>query len=430
MRYIDSIDVNTRISELLDNLDANIRTIGNDVGWHQHLGARKIGIVASAIGLLMHKKLGTAFVKEENVIAGLANKQKSDGGWPYISNSHNESNVEATCWALLALHACNEKGQYNERISQGIKWLLDQNPSGKDDLGWPFRENGEARVYITCFVLRTLSALDVQDDEYIEAAIHWLINIQNKNGGWGEVLGDEPSIFFTSYALLTLSELAEKTQRSFNESIDKGKKWLRSSMKGLSLETSLLSCRLEMIETENQDNKYRISFFHYVLPYVVLCFDKLGMHDKVLFDSIKLLMDRSNGGIVEHPMLDSSKKRPIWALYGVFLALSSVVSGDKSDKLIFVFLNHIYKIPSCWLTKCLLKLASVWSLYIIIISFIVYFGGAEAVTLWNCLYKYLVDNISPNWANFSMSIISSILATVIIGIFMKAKKYILNFFYE
>lgn len=50
MRYIDSIDVNTRISELLDNLDANIRTIGNDVGWHQHLGARKIGIVASAIG--------------------------------------------------------------------------------------------------------------------------------------------------------------------------------------------------------------------------------------------------------------------------------------------------------------------------------------------------------------------------------------------
>lgn len=75
MRYIDSIDVNTRISELLDNLDANIRTIGNDVGWHQHLGARKIGIVASAIGLLMHKKLGTAFAKEENVIAGLANKQ-------------------------------------------------------------------------------------------------------------------------------------------------------------------------------------------------------------------------------------------------------------------------------------------------------------------------------------------------------------------
>lgn len=94
------------------------------------------------------------------------------------------------------------------------------------------------------------------------------------------------------------------------------------------------------------------------------------------------------------------------------------------------FLNRIYRIPSNWFTKCLLKLASVWSLYIIIISFIVYFGGAEVVTLWNCLYKYLVDNISPNWANFSMSIISSILATVIIGIFMKAKKYILNFFYE
>ena len=324
MRYIKSNDVNTRIAELQDNLDANIRTIDGDVGWHQHLGARKIGIVASAIGILMHKKLETAFAKEVNVVTSLSKKQKADGGWPYISNSHNESNVEATCWAMLALHACNENGQYNERISHGIEWLLNQNPSGKDDQGWPFSENGEPRVYITCFVLRTLSVLNMDDNEKVEAAIHWLMNIQNKNGGWGEVLGDEPSIFFTSYALLTLSELAEKTQRSFNESIDNGKKWLRSSMKGLSLEASFLNCRLEMIESENQGNKYRVSFFHYVLPYVVLCYEKLGIHNNVLFDSIKLLMTRSKGGVVEHPMLDNSKKRPIWALYGVFLALSSI----------------------------------------------------------------------------------------------------------
>lgn len=96
------------------------------------------------------------------------------------------------------------------------------------------------------------------------------------------------------------------------------------------------------------------------------------MHDKVLFDSIKLLMDRSNGGIVEHPMLDSSKKRPIWALYGVFLALSSVVSGDQSDKLIFVFLNHIYRIPSSWFTRCLMKIANRWVLYAIIIALIIF----------------------------------------------------------
>lgn len=430
MRYIKSNDVNTRIAELQDNLDANIRTIGGDVGWHQHLGARKIGIVASAIGILMHKKLETAFAKEENVVTGLANKQKADGGWPYISNSHNESNVEATCWALLALYACNENGQYNERISHGTKWLLDQNPSGKDDLGWPFRENGEARVYITCFVLRTLSVLNRVDNEKVEAAIHWLMNIQNKKGGWGEVLGDEPSIFFTSYALLTLSELADKTQRNFNESIDNGKKWLRSSIKGLSLEASFLNCRLEMIESENQGNKYRVSFFHYVLPYVVLCYEKLGMHDKVLFDSIKLLMDRSNGGIVEHPMLDSSKKRPIWALYGVFLALSSVVSGDKSDKLIFVFLNHIYKIPSCWLTRCFMRIANRWVLSAIIIALIIFWGGAFAVKFWNILYNYFAAQVSPNWATFCMSVMTSIIATVIINRVVKFKKKILNLFYK
>lgn len=430
MRYIKSNDVNTRIAELQDNLDANIRTIDGDVGWHQHLGARKIGIVASAIGILMHKKLETAFAEEVNVVTSLSKKQNADGGWPYISNSHNESNVEATCWAMLALHACNENGQYNERISHGIKWLLGQNPSGKDDLGWPFRENGEARVYITCFVLRTLSVLNIEDNEKVEAAIHWLMNIQNKNGGWGEVLGDEPSIFFTSYALLTLSELAEKTQRSFNESIDNGKKWLRSSMKGLSLEASFLNCRLEMIESENQGNKYRVSFFHYVLPYVVLCYEKLGIHNNVLFASIKLLMTRSKGGVVEHPMLDNSKKRPIWALYGVFLALSSIVPKTESDKLIFVFLNRIYRISSNWFTKCLLKLASVWILYIIIVAFTIYFGGTTAAKYWNDIYGWLDDKVSPNWVNSCMSVIGSILATIIIAVFMKAKKYILNLFYK
>lgn len=430
MRYIKSNDVNTRITELQNNLDANIRTIGGDVGWHQHLGARKIGIVASAIGILMHKKLETAFAKEENVVTGLANKQKADGGWPYISNSHNESNVEATCWALLALYACNENGQYNERISHGIKWLLDQNPSGKDDLGWPFRENGEARVYITCFVLRTLSVLNRLENEKVEAAIHWLMNIQNKKGGWGEVLGDEPSIFFTSYALLTLSELADKTQRNFNESIDNGKKWLRSSMKGLSLEASFLNCRLEMIESENQGNKYRVSFFHYVLPYVVLCYEKLGIHNKVLFDSIKLLMARSKGGVVEHPMLDNSKKRPIWALYGVFLALSSIVSCNESDKLIFVFLNRIYRISSNWFTKCLLKLASVWTLCVIIIALVIYFGGAAAATFWNVIYKWLVDYSSPNWATLCLSVMTSMIATGIISVMMLLKKIKLNLFYK
>lgn len=201
-------------------------------------------------------------------------------------------------------------------------------------------------------------------------------------------------------------------------------------MKGLSLETSLLSCRLEMIETENQGNKYRISFFHYVLPYVVLCYDKLGMHDKVLFDSIKLLMDRSNGGIVEHPMLDSSKKRPIWALYGVFLALSSVVSGDKSAKLIFVCLNHIYRIPSNLLTRCLMKIANRWVLSTIIIALIIFWGGAFAVKFWNILYDYFAAQVSPNWATFCMSVMTSIIATVIINRVVKFKKKILNLFYK
>lgn len=260
MKYIDTKDVKKRIADLRKTLDGNIRTIGNEVGWHQHLGARKVGIVASAIGLLMHKMLQEPFTKEPNVLSTLVSKQNPDGGWPYISNSQNCSNVEATCWALLALHEYNDKNQFQEIISKGSEWLLNQNPSGKEDCGWPFRKNGEIRVYVTCFALMALFRVGVIGNNKVEAAVHWLQNTQNKDGGWGEVQGDESSLFFTSYALLTLLELSD-SEHDFQESIEKGKDWLVSKMHCLSLDSSFLTCRLEMIETETRSNKYRITFF-------------------------------------------------------------------------------------------------------------------------------------------------------------------------
>ena len=412
MKYIDTKDIRNRISKLEIYLDANIRTVGNEVGWHQHLGSRKVGIVASAIGLLLHNRLNTTFAKRQNVLNTLVSKQNSDGGWPYISNSQNCSNAEATCWALLALHTCNGGGAYDENIIHGINWLLSQNPSEKVDDGWPFRKNGEIRVYITCFVLRTLNILGVNDEPKIEAALHWLIDAQSGKGGWGETKGDESSVFFTAYALVTLLELNAK--ESNQTAIDKGKKWLVKTMNALSMQESFLTCRLEMIETETRNNKYRISFFHYVLPYMLLCYEKLNIHDKVYFQAINLLLERSKNGYIDHPMLDNFKKRPIWALYDVVSVFDVIAPQNRKDRLLCVIFNHVFIVPSCWLTRVLMKLANKWLFSIVIITAIVFFLGSYIIMLSDILYKYLLENTSPNWTTFCMSIITSIIATGIV----------------
>lgn len=412
MKYIDTRDMQKCISGLLVYLDVNIRTIGNEVGWHQHIGSRKVGIVASAIGLLLHNKLDKPFAKQQKVLNTLVRKQNSDGGWPYISNSQNCSNVEATCWALLALHAYGKNGVYDNEIGKGVNWLLDQNPSAKEDYGWPFRRNGEIRVYITCFVLRTLIFLGVSNHSKVEAALHWLIEAQSGKGGWGETKGDEPSVFFSAYSLITLLEF--NANQSYQSVIDKGEKWLVKTMNTLSMQESFLTCRLEMIETETRNNKYRISFFHYVLPYVLLCYEKLGIHDRVYFSAINLLLERSKDGYINHPMLDNAKKRPIWALYDVASIFDVIALQNNKNKLLLLAFNHMFTIPSCWLTRVLMKFAKKWFFSIVLITAIVYFLGSYIIKYCEMFYKYLIEMTSPNWATFCMSIITSIIATCIV----------------
>ena len=96
----------------------------------------------------------------------------------------------------------------------------------------------------------------------------------------------------------------------------------------------------------------------------------------------------------------------------------------------FVFLNHIYKIPSNRVTRYLMKVANRWVLSAIVITLIIFFGGAVAVKIWNILYDYFASQVSPNWATFCMSVITSIIGTVIINKVVKFKKKILSLFYK
>ena len=77
-----------------------------------------------------------------------------------------------------------------------------------------------------------------------------------------------------------------------------------------------------------------------------------------------------------------------------------------------------------------MKIANRWVLSAIIIALIIFWGGAVAVKIWNILYGYFAGQVSPNWATFCMSVMTSIIATVIINRVVKFKKKILNLFYK
>lgn len=170
MKNIRRKDIDNNIETFTRIIDDNHRHIGDETGWHQHLGSHKVGIVATAMALLFYKAINKNAPEKELNLKFLLNKQNSDGGWPYISNTNNESNVESTCWALLALYKYNFVS-FHEQIENGINWLFSQYDQILDsDNGWAFIKGSKPRIYITSFVLRILKMLGKDTRQEFESA--------------------------------------------------------------------------------------------------------------------------------------------------------------------------------------------------------------------------------------------------------------------
>ena len=342
MSHLYKKSIEEAIKRCTKTLNDNIRHIHEDVGWHQHLGSHKIGIVASAMAFLYYKKINEECPEAEQVIRSLNTKQNEDGGWPYISNTNGESNVESTCWALLALYEYNRE-QNAECLNKGKQWLLDQfDDKGNVDSGWPFMETDESRIYTTAFVLRVLKKLEIIEKEKYESAKMWIISSQNDDGGWGVLPDKGSNIFSTCYCILTLLECDEGVDSNI---IRSAFEWLKKRMSGINILDSSIECYLELIESGSEDKRIRIPFFHYVLPYVIVVFLKMGKKNVVVYNSINLLLEKCKNGYIEHPMLENSRIHPIWAIYGTVFAFDAFKKSCKKwDKryVYVLFLNRIY----------------------------------------------------------------------------------------
>lgn len=422
MRCIYRQNLDDIINACTKTLNDNHRHIGNDVGWHQHLGSHKVGIVATAMALLYYQVVSEECPKKEESLEFLINKKNADGGWPYISNTNGDSNVESTCWALYALHQYDAQ-LYSREIETGTTWLLAQYDQHEDiDSGWPFMRDSLPKIYLTAFVLRTLKKLGKNNGQQYEAAKRWLVDAQNDDGGWGELPERGSSLFFTCYCILTLTECGIGEDDTM---IVKALGWLDRKMSEINIYDSSLICYLEFIEKGTGEERVRIPFFHYVLPYVVMTSLKLGKKGPVVFNAMKVLMERSSKGSIEHPMLENSRIIPIWALYDTVSAYKcfkdSFENWEQKYKFI-VLLSRIRGIGKCNLLRPLIRMSDwLWRLAAVFMAVYIVVGYWGDISSW-----WTVVN-NKTLGQLLISIAATVIYTVVMLMLSFIKKRLRSF---
>lgn len=153
--------------------------------------------------------------------------QNTDGGWGYHPQS--QSSVEATCWALVALHSSAEE-TFGEAALRGLRWLCQaQLPDGS----WPAFVAQEMGCWTTSLACLALHVQD-QSPAAVARGLAWLVDAWPSEGGlwwrlrsrffgdpsavrqdsslrgWSWTSGTASWIEPTSYALILLHCIADE----------------------------------------------------------------------------------------------------------------------------------------------------------------------------------------------------------------------------
>lgn len=411
MKNLFCKDLDAAVCACTKTLIDNQRHVGEDVGWHQHLGTNKIGIVATAIALLYYKMIGEQCRDEEQCLSFLIRRQNDDGGWPYISNTNGASNVESTCWALQALYAYSAEGANDEIINRCVDWILGQHaPIVDSDSGWAFVGNAVSRVYITALVLRTLSLLGKHGVQEFESAKQWLLNSQNEDGGWGELADRGSSFFFTSFAVIALMECGCQPTDGV---IKNAKRWFELRLNGVDVNDASLLCYMEFIENKVGEDRIRISFFHYVLPYVICACIRVGIDNRIVFDAIRLMQKRMEDGEIEHPMLENSKIKPIWALYDSVKAVKEFegVFKDWSELNEIILVHKWFWSFGTYNPLRFLVRFSDWIIRTFVMAIVFYAVFVVARYYWDGINQWFVGLKDSTYGGILMSLIAAVISS-------------------
>ena len=162
----------------------------------------------------------------EGCLSLLLGSQSPDGGWGYSRGAR--SSVEATGWALMALHSAGDAAQ-GEAMLRGLRWLCEaQLPDGS----WPAYGGQRTGCWVTSLACLALH-LQAQSSAAVARGLAWLVESWPSEGslwwrlrtrllgdsalvrqdsslrGWSWTPGAASWVEPTSYALILLRRVAD-----------------------------------------------------------------------------------------------------------------------------------------------------------------------------------------------------------------------------
>lgn len=194
-------------------------------GWYRVLDQPgRIGVVASAQGLLALLAANVAPANQAEIITTLEGAQRTDGSWSFVSTLNQEGVVDATAWAVMALARVHALGTQAPSVIDGSRWLVQAELQGG---GWGIVAGGPFRCCSTSLAIRALvDAGTPKNNVVLARGLQRLSNARDTVlGAWAE--SDGPlSVSTTSDALLALACFENTPQARVTE-IDEGSRWLQ-----------------------------------------------------------------------------------------------------------------------------------------------------------------------------------------------------------
>jgi len=182
-------------------------------GWNHHPGSVPDADDTSAVLIALYRHQGEA--REWEGLKWLLRLQNNDGGWPTFCKGWSGLPFDRSCPDITA-HALRAISPYakvtshlnvSNSIRRGLEWLKkNQHEDGSWVPLWfgnQYAPNGENRVVGTSRVLLALGELNELKEER-EKGIHYLLNVQNDDGGWGGGKGISPTMEETSLSVIAL----------------------------------------------------------------------------------------------------------------------------------------------------------------------------------------------------------------------------------
>lgn len=181
-----------RLDEWLEwSLETSLST--NDKG--KIVGAGNKDGVAQLL-LTRHLTASTGVRRDSyaRLAAIISNDQEQDGSWkpggqlPFQKRTKRETTAVTTMWLALALADHDTDQRFRDAVSKALKQIKSS-------------ERGKSTEW---YVARLLLARQLDDQKTVDAIVNDLRRQQQKNGGWGWIVGEQSDALGTGMSLYAL----------------------------------------------------------------------------------------------------------------------------------------------------------------------------------------------------------------------------------